>query len=142
MKITTLIAAIFVSCDYFTASFPIRPRVIQMHSVKTPKVSRRVYCQSPGTVDGITSLVTDDESESPDIPPWLKSLNKQLVSSVKDLLVYLYRDRVYARFYALETIARVPYFSYTSVLHLYETIGFFRRKEFIKLHFSESWVSC
>jgi ubiquinol oxidase len=50
-----------------------------------------------------------------------------------------YGNRTFARFYALETIARVPYFSYTSVLHLFETIGFFRQKEFIKLHFSESW---
>ena len=33
----------------------------------------------------------------------------------------------------------MPYFSYTSVLHLYETIGGFRKKEFIKLHFTESW---
>ena len=32
----------------------------------------------------------------------------------------MYGDRHYARFYALETIARVPYFAYTSVLHLYE----------------------
>ena len=42
-------------------------------------------------------------------------------------------------FYALETIARVPYFSYTSVLHLYETIGHFRDKEYIKLHFDQAW---
>ncbi|CAN0037744.1 unnamed protein product [Discosporangium mesarthrocarpum] len=38
-----------------------------------------------------------------------------------------YGKRTYARFYALETIARVPYFSYVSVLHLYETLGFWRK---------------
>jgi ubiquinol oxidase len=27
----------------------------------------------------------------------------------------------------------------TSVLHLYETLGWFRRKEYIKLHFAETW---
>lgn len=37
-----------------------------------------------------------------------------------DALVSVYGDRHYARFHALETIARVPYFAYTSVLHLYE----------------------
>lgn len=37
-----------------------------------------------------------------------------------DALVTVYGDRHYARFHALETIARVPYFAYTSVLHLYE----------------------
>lgn len=38
-----------------------------------------------------------------------------------------YGDRTYARFYALETIARVPYFSYLCVLHLYETLGQWRQ---------------
>jgi ubiquinol oxidase len=33
----------------------------------------------------------------------------------------------------------VPYFSYTSVLHLYETLGWFRQKEYIQIHFAESW---
>lgn len=37
-----------------------------------------------------------------------------------DSLAAVYGERHYARFYALETIARVPYFAYTSVLHLYE----------------------
>ena len=36
----------------------------------------------------------------------------------------IYGNRSYSRFYVLETIARVPYFSYLSVLHLYETLGF------------------
>jgi len=48
-------------------------------------------------------------------------------------------SRAYARFYALETIARMPYFSYLSVLHLYETLGWFRRANYLKLHFAESW---
>lgn len=47
--------------------------------------------------------------------------------------------RDYARFYALETIARVPYFSYLSVLHVYETLGKWRRAKYLKLHFAESW---
>ena len=48
-------------------------------------------------------------------------------------------NRPYARFYALETIARMPYFSYLSVLHLYETLGWFRKANYLKLHFAESW---
>ena len=47
--------------------------------------------------------------------------------------------RSIAKFYALETVARVPYFSYTSVLHLYETVGHFRNKELLRMHFEESW---
>ena len=73
------------------------------------------------------------------VPEQVKSLNRFVVDVAKDLLVLYYGDNTIARFYALETIARVPYFSYTSVLHLYETTGAFRKKEFIKLHFEESW---
>lgn len=50
-----------------------------------------------------------------------------------------FADRDFARFYALETIARVPYFSYMSVLHIYETLGRWRRAKYLKLHFAESW---
>ena len=63
-----------------------------------------------------------------------------MVDAIKSLLTLLIpNEREYARFYSLETIARVPYFSYTSVLHLYETIGWFRKSEYIKMHFAQSW---
>ncbi len=51
----------------------------------------------------------------------------------------LYKDRPYARFYVLETVARVPYFSYVSVLHLYETLGWWRKADWLKVHFAEAW---
>lgn len=51
----------------------------------------------------------------------------------------LYRHRPYPRFYVLETVARVPYFAYLSVLHLYETLGFWRQVDWLKIHFAESW---
>jgi ubiquinol oxidase len=51
----------------------------------------------------------------------------------------VYRHRSIARFYVLETVARVPYFSYLSVLHLYETMGWWRRADWLKIHFAESW---
>jgi ubiquinol oxidase len=51
----------------------------------------------------------------------------------------LYRDRPYPRFYVLETIARVPYFAYLSVLHLYETVGYWRKADWLKIHFAETW---
>ncbi|WP_287131345.1 alternative oxidase [Candidatus Cyanaurora vandensis] len=52
---------------------------------------------------------------------------------------FVYRDRTYPRFYVLETIARVPYFAYLSVLHLYETLGLWRKSDWLKVHFAESW---
>ncbi|CAM9475339.1 unnamed protein product, partial [Phaeothamnion confervicola] len=66
-------------------------------------------------------------------------LDRFLVGTLKGAINSLFKDRDYARFYALETIARVPYFSYLSCLHLYETLGWWRKAEYLKLHFAESY---
>ena len=73
------------------------------------------------------------------IPKSVQQINKFTVETIKKILSLYYGERHFARFAALETIARVPYFSYTSVLHLYETLGWFRKKEYNKMHFAESW---
>jgi len=56
--------------------------------------------------------------------------NKLLIDTVYEIICVLYpvtgdveNKRNYARFYVLETVARVPYFAYLSVLHLRETFG-------------------
>ncbi|CAN0159794.1 unnamed protein product [Ascophyllum nodosum] len=54
-------------------------------------------------------------------------------------MVQYYGERTFARFYALETIARVPYFGYLCVLHLYETLGRWRQAEYLRVHFAESY---
>ena len=38
----------------------------------------------------------------------------------------LYAGRPLQRFWFLETVARMPYFSYISMLHLYESLGWWR----------------
>ncbi|KAL1529002.1 hypothetical protein AB1Y20_010323 [Prymnesium parvum] len=48
--------------------------------------------------------------------------------------------RPIARFWFLETVARIPYFSYISMLHLYESLGWWRRSaETKQVHFAEEW---
>lgn len=56
-------------------------------------------------------------------------------------LDYAFEGRyVPARFYFLETVARMPYFSYISMLQLYETLGWWRRSVDAKrIHFAEEW---
>jgi ubiquinol oxidase len=53
--------------------------------------------------------------------------NKIVIDTVYDIICFLYpvtgSKRDFARFYVLETVARVPYFAYLSVLHLRETFG-------------------
>lgn len=62
-----------------------------------------------------------------------------LVGVLVFVINVIYADRPYPRFYVLETVARVPYFSYLSVLHLYETLGLWRKADWLKIHFAESW---
>lgn len=44
------------------------------------------------------------------------------------------------RFWVLETVARIPYFAYISILHLYESLGFWRAgADLRRIHFAEEW---
>lgn len=48
--------------------------------------------------------------------------------------------RPISRFYFLEVVARMPYYSYISMLHLYETLGWWSiGTEVRKVHFAEEW---
>jgi len=53
--------------------------------------------------------------------------NKFVIDTVYEIICFLYpvkgTDRDFARFFVLETVARVPYFAYLSVMHLRETFG-------------------
>ena len=55
------------------------------------------------------------------------TFNKLLVDTVYQIICLLYpvkgNERDFARFFVLETVARVPYFAYLSVMHLRETFG-------------------
>eukprot|EP00527_Entomoneis_sp_CCMP2396_P005030 CAMPEP_0198143594 /NCGR_PEP_ID=MMETSP1443-20131203/8559_1 /TAXON_ID=186043 /ORGANISM="Entomoneis sp., Strain CCMP2396" /LENGTH=347 /DNA_ID=CAMNT_0043806857 /DNA_START=52 /DNA_END=1095 /DNA_ORIENTATION=- len=68
--------------------------------------------------------------------------NKVLIDSVYDLICFLYpvtgSDRDYARFFVLETVARVPYFAYLSVLHLRETFGYRDDEDRMRTHYAEA----
>lgn len=62
-----------------------------------------------------------------------------LASLLEFILTIFYQNRLYARFYVLETVARVPYFAYLSVLFLFESLGRWRKGERLKIHFAQSW---
>lgn len=85
--------------------------------------------------DNLYELVPDrlpiDEDEA--------ALVKKLVDYIVFLIDLLYDDKPYQRFYVLETIARVPYFSYISALHYLETIGFNDNIGWLRIHWAEGW---
>jgi len=49
----------------------------------------------------------------------------------------LYEGRPIQKFWVLETVARLPYFSYTTVLHLYESLGWWRTPQIRDIHNAE-----
>ncbi|CAM9262948.1 unnamed protein product [Choristocarpus tenellus] len=99
---------------------------------------RRKACVGPCMVAS-SPLGPDISTHASKTNERLDSFNAGIINALKGLMTAYYGDRIYARFYALETIARVPYFSYVSVLHLYETLGLWRKAEYLKIHFAESY---
>lgn len=70
------------------------------------------------------------------------NFNKIVIDTVYDVICFFYpvkgTDRDFARFYVLETVARVPYFAYLSVMHLRETFGERSLGEKMRTHYAES----
>jgi len=87
-------------------------------------------------------------------------LSRWIYDVLCSFIDFAYKDRPIERFWFLETVARMPYFSYISVLHLYETlglcgmlncvcvclgfivfyyIGWWRNGELLKIHFAEEY---
>uniref|UniRef100_A0A7S3L0V3 Ubiquinol oxidase n=1 Tax=Amphora coffeiformis TaxID=265554 RepID=A0A7S3L0V3_9STRA len=55
------------------------------------------------------------------------------------ILDTVFEERPIQRFWFLEVVARIPYFSYVSMLHLYESLGWWRCVELRKVHAAEEW---
>lgn len=56
------------------------------------------------------------------------------------LLDVLFINRPIQRFWFLETVARMPYFSYITMLTLYESLGWWRASSDVRrVHFAEEW---
>jgi ubiquinol oxidase len=70
------------------------------------------------------------------------NFNTIVIDSVYDIICLIYPvtggPRDFARFYVLETVARVPYFAYLSVMHLRETFGERGLGEKMRTHYAEA----
>jgi hypothetical protein len=89
------------------------------------------------SVSDIEAWDADHPAPGPAAPPppvlWL-------YGGVVYLLDRLYDEsRPIERFWFLETVARMPYFSYVTCLHLYETFGWWRAGELRRVHVAEEW---
>lgn len=83
-----------------------------------------------------TAIWEREYKDGPIVAPWIIKLPYLAVCYLLDVLFE--GHYVPARFFLLETVARMPYFSYISMLHFYETLGFWRRSADAKrIHFAE-----
>jgi len=69
--------------------------------------------------------------------PWLIKIPYYILCYMLDVI---FDGRPIQRFWFLETVARTPYFSYSTMLYIYEVMGWWRRSsELRKVHFAEEW---
>mmetsp|Transcript_43051 Transcript_43051/g.52220 ORF Transcript_43051/g.52220 Transcript_43051/m.52220 type:complete len:542 (+) Transcript_43051:242-1867(+) len=82
--------------------------------------------------------IWDRERARPEIiAPWVIKAPYFVLCYALDML---FANRPIQRFWFLETVARMPYFSYNTMLYVYETLGWWRRSsELRKVHFAEEW---
>ncbi|KAL7490358.1 hypothetical protein ACHAW6_016127 [Cyclotella cf. meneghiniana] len=85
-----------------------------------------------------TAIWDRELARGPLVAPWIIKIPYLVLCYLLDV-VFEGRNP-FTRFFLLETVARMPYFSYITMLHLYETLGFWRRSADIKrIHFAEEW---
>lgn len=78
---------------------------------KSLKLGRPQFTNPPKTTASTNQLFQEETDLDAELPKFIVDTNKFTIGFVKDILGVIYGDRHYARFAALETIARVPYFS-------------------------------
>jgi len=121
-----------------------------LKELKLPKdaTAPDLSAREQGILDKVRQLRLDDakvlarekqreQSEGKVEAPWIVRFIYDNLCWVLDVI---YEGRPIQRFWFLETVARMPYFSYISMLHLYESLGWWRAgAEVRKVHFAEEW---
>lgn len=80
------------------------------------RVGRPQFSKEPKIVPLPRQIALEESDLDVELPKFIVDTNKFAIGFVKDILGVIYGDRHYARFAALETIARVPYFSCKSII--------------------------
>lgn len=98
----------------------------------------------PNTEIGAVPVATASNEEARMMNEGVYKFNKNVIDTVYNIICFLYPvtggQRDFARFYVLETVARVPYFAYLSVMHLHETFGerYGSMSERMRTHYAEA----
>jgi len=133
-----------------TMAFSVRSGTITVSQRRNPRKhsTTQIYVNNQDSKDASTVTTTTGVAVAKETAPANKmdetifTFNKVLIDTVYDLICLLYpvrgTPRDFARFYVLETVARVPYFAYLSVLHLRETFGERDLGEKMRTHYAEA----
>merc|ERR1719253_196068 len=140
MKLVTILA-LAIGVDAFQPA-SLRSRVIRPTTPMTRHATSEVdasVMMKPAPGSGIVEKRVPQKMDE-----GVFKFNKILIDTVYDIICFAYpvrgTDRDFARFYVLETVARVPYFAYLSVLHLRETFGerYDSMSERMRTHYAEA----
>mmetsp|Transcript_3411 Transcript_3411/g.9569 ORF Transcript_3411/g.9569 Transcript_3411/m.9569 type:complete len:355 (+) Transcript_3411:157-1221(+) len=92
-----------------------------------PAAMTAMEASAPAVVTTAAAVAPAASLPARTMDEWIYDFNKILIDTVYDIICFLYpvkgTERDFARFYVLETVARVPYFAYLSVMHFRETFG-------------------
>ena len=126
------------------------PLAVSAHASR-PRVRHGISCQQDSTSSNVTLhpelLQTAREAveaaeactpTEPPLDPLTVGFNRLVIDTMKGAIDVLYDGRDIQRFYVLETIARVPYFSFLSCLHLYESLGAREHVHRMRMHYAEA----
>ncbi len=114
MKLLVLFLPLLSGIDAFA---PVRTTVHASPRSKPLPTSLNVAAEPP---------ITETSSAPTKVPDMIDeniyTFNKIVIDTVYNVICFFYpvkgNARDFARFYVLETVARVPYFAYLSVMHL------------------------
>lgn len=105
------------------SAFQISPHGSRVPAAASSRSMRTVVAAATQTEVTVTAPVKTPEM----MDEGVYTFNKNVIDTVYDVICFLYpvkgTERDFARFFVLETVARVPYFAYLSVMHLRETFG-------------------
>lgn len=134
---TIVLLSLITSAAAFVPSTPAFNARVQTRKMPT-SLEVGVQLETPPT--------TVEDSAPVKIPDMIDenvyTFNKVMIDTVYNIICFFYpvrgTARDFARFYVLETVARVPYFAYLSVMHLRETFGERELGDSMRTHYAEA----
>lgn len=135
--------AIATSTNAFTPSSRVVNHVQRMNGLSLPVKSVPTSLRmSDATVEEVEKQAPPNLPKPALMDEGIFTFNKILIDTVYNIICFFYPvtggKRDFARFYVLETVARVPYFAYLSVMHLRETFGERGLGENMRTHYAEA----